>query len=367
MMRIVMAGPMPPMIGGMSTVIDDIAHSSLAREVELILFNTGKRTPEGRSLMQAVAARLNLWRAWWQAMTPVHHTLAHIHTCSGLSYFLDGIYVLLARLRGIPVVLHVHGARFDDFLDGLSPIALHIAHFIAQRADRVVVLSAEWKHKLAARLPGASLSVIENGVSIPPPISSDKVADEIIVLFLGNLCQRKGVWDLVACAGKLPSSVRLVLIGGEEDQGIASVLREYLARAGLEDRVQLTGPLTGNSKFSWLYRADIFVLPSYAEGVPISMLEAAAAGLPLIVTPVGGIPSVLSDEEHALFVQPGDRDALSSAMVRLIESPQLRTRLGHAAREHVLERYGIENSARKYLDLYRELRPAFFSPEPAGN
>lgn len=356
-MRVVMAGPLPPMIGGMSTVIDDIAHSSLAKNVDLMLFNTAKSTPEGRTLIAAVAARFALWRSWWNILSPAGQTLVHIHTCSGLSYFLDGIYAVLARLRGVPVVLHVHGARFDAFLDRLSPLTLFIARFIARRADRVVVLSDEWQKKLAARLPGASLSVIENGVSIPVRASAEKTSGEIIILFLGNLCQRKGVWDLLACAGKLPPAARLVLIGGEEDPGIAEKIREQLACDGTEDRVQLTGPLTGDAKFGWLYRADIFVLPSYAEGVPISMLEAAAAGLPLVVTPVGGIPSVLSDEKHALFVKPGDRDALCSAITRLIGDPELRQRLGHAAKDHVLVRYGIENSARLYLELYRTLRP----------
>lgn len=363
MMRVVMAGPLPPAIGGMATVIDDIAHSSLAREVELVLFNTGKRTPEGRSLMQAVRARFVLWRAWWQTLGSAHHTLAHIHTCSGLTYFLDGSYVLLARLRGVPVVLHVHGARFDNFLDGLSPLALGIARFIARRTARVVVLSGEWEKKLTARLPGAHLAVIENGVTEPPLIDVNKITSEIIVLFLGNLCQRKGVWDLVACAKALRPGVRLVLVGGEEDPGITGDLSKYLACEGLENRVELVGPAVGEAKFRWLRSADIFVLPSYAEGVPISMLEAAAAGLPLIVTPVGGIPSVLTDCEHALFVQPGDHDALISAINRLIEAPALRARLGAAAREHVLERYGIENTAHKYLDLYRELRPVLFLPQ----
>lgn len=363
MMRVVMAGPLPPMIGGMSTVIDDIAHSSLAREVELKLFDTGKRTPEGRSLMQAIETRFMLWRAWWQALGPAQSTLAHIHTCSGLTYFLDGLYVLLARLRGVPVVLHVHGARFDDFLDGLSPFMLGLARFIARHVARVVVLSGEWEKKLAARLPGAHLAVIENGVAEPRFVEVNKSEGEIIVLFLGNLCQRKGVWDLVACVGRLSPGARLVLVGGEEDPGIAATLREHLAREGLLEHVELAGSAVGEAKYRWLCRADIFVLPSYAEGVPISMLEAAAAGLPLIVTPVGGIPSVLTDGEHALFVQPGDHDALASAINRLAGEPLLRARLGGAAREHVLARYGIENTARKYLDLYRELKPALLSPQ----
>jgi glycosyltransferase involved in cell wall biosynthesis len=358
-----MAGPLPPAIGGMATVVNDIAASSLAREVELLLFDTAKRTPEGRSLVQAVGSRFALWRAWWRTLSPAPATVAHIHTCSGLSYFLDGAYVLLARLRGVPVVLHIHGARFDRFLDGLSPLSRSLARCIARRATRVVVLSAEWKQNLRERLPGAHVTIIENGVAEPLPFEGHKMPGEISVLFLGNLCQRKGVWDLVDCAQALPPGVRVVLVGGEEDPGIAKALQGHLVREGLQDRVKLVGPVVGEAKMRWLRGADMFVLPSYAEGVPISMLEAAAVGLPLIVTPVGGIASVLSDGEHAIFVQPGDREALVKAISHLAQTPSLRSTLGAAARAHVLATYGIERSAEKYLHLYRALRPALLLPK----
>lgn len=364
MLRVVMAGPLPPAIGGMATVIDDISRSSLAQKVDLVLFDTKKRTPEGRSLAAAVKARFAVWRDWLAALGSDGRTIAHIHTCSGLSFFLDGMLVLLARVRGVPAVVHVHGARFDAFLDGLAGPLRALARFLARRASRVVVLSAEWEQKLGQRLPMARLVVIENGVAEIPWASVPKEAGVITVLFLGNLCQRKGVWDLVASAKSLPDFVRTVLVGGEEDPGIADKLRNYLAREKLESKVLLAGPAVGEAKLEWLRRADIFVLPSYAEGVPISMLEALAAGLPAVLTPVGGIPSVLREGEHALFVTPGDQAELSNAIAQLAADAGLRRRLGEAARRHVLERYGIENSARKYFGLYRELKPALVDDAP---
>lgn len=355
-----MAGPLPPAIGGMATVIDDISRSSLVHDVELVLFDSGKRTPEGRSVWQAIKARFTLWRDWWQALHPSARTIAHIHTCSGLTYFLDGLYMLLARLRGVPVVMHVHGARFDAFLDGLSRPRLLLARFVARRAARVVVLSGEWQEKLSSRLPGARLTVIENGVAEAPVVAVEKPTGVITVLFLGNLCQRKGVWDLVACAPTLPSEVHLVFVGGEEDLGIMEELKARIRAEQLESRITLAGPAVGAAKFKWLRVADIFVLPSYAEGVPISMLEALAVGLPAVLTPVGGIPSVLRDGVHAVFVQPDDPAALAQAITRLAHDPILRMRLGEAARQHVLGNFGIERSAHKYLQLYGELRPDLF-------
>jgi len=362
MLRVVMAGPLPPAIGGMATVIDDISRSSLAQEVELILFDTGKRTVEGRTLWQAIRMRFSLWIAWSRALVPADRTIAHIHTCSGLTYFLDGVFGVLAKLCGTPVVLHVHGARFDTFLDGLATPLLWLARRIAKNADSVVVLSSEWQQKLSSRLPGAKLEVIGNGVAEPPQVAVEKVNGEILVLFLGNLCQRKGIWDLIACSGKLPPNVRLVLVGGEEEPGIAERVRSELAQQGLQKRVELVGPAVGEAKFRWLRQADIFVLPSYAEGVPISMLEALAAGLPAIITPVGGIPSVLRDREHALFVPPGDQGALNTAITELAGDANMRARMGESARQHVLKHYGVECSARKYLQLYERLKPGLLKP-----
>jgi len=99
-----MAGPLPPLVGGMSTVIEDLSRSSLAREVDLVLFDTRKPTREGRRLVEALGARLRLWRAWWASLGGTgradrRRTIAHIHTCSGLSFFLDAAYLLLAGLR----------------------------------------------------------------------------------------------------------------------------------------------------------------------------------------------------------------------------------------------------------------------------
>lgn len=351
--RVVMAGPLPPAVGGMATVIGDISHSSLAEQVQLVLFDTKKQTAENRPLWQGVTARLRLWRQWWRAVGG-GGVIAHIHTCSGLSYFLDGSLLLLARMRGVPVVLHVHGATFDKFLDSLSGIGRLVARWLARRAARIVVLSEEWRANLSKRLPGAHLAVIVNGVPIPETkmqVSDDDGATPI--LFLGNLGKRKGVWDLLEAAEHLPATARLILVGGEEEPGVAKEFVAALGRRHLESKVEYVGPAFGAEKHQWLARARIFVLPSYAEGLPISLLEAMAAGLPVVVTPVGGIPTVIRDGEEGLLVQPGDVAGLVRALKRLLEDATLRRHLGDAARTRCREQFGIENVARAYLDLYR--------------
>ena len=155
---------------------------------------------------------------------------------------------------------------------------------------------------------------------------------------------------------QVSAEVRVVLVGGEEEPGALEKARTEVTQLDLNERVIVAGPAFGADKYRWLCGADIFVLPSYAEGLPISMLEAMAAGLPMIVTPVGGIPSVITHDVDGLLVPPGDRIALAAAINRLAQDAALRQRLGTAARARCDAGYGIERSAAAYLMLYRELR-----------
>ena len=356
-LNVVMAGPLPPAIGGMATVIGDISQSSLAERVALVPFNTAKQTSEGRSLLTGIVARVSLWRRWVSALRGKGQSVAHIHTCSGLTYFLDGTLLIIARLLAKPVVLHIHGARFDRFLDELSGPMLFLARWLARRANRVVVLSETWRETLAHRLPGARLSVIANGVPVRDEAveEEDSASQTVSILFLGNLSQRKGVWELIDAMRTVPATAILALVGGEDDPGISDTAQARITESGMADRIKLIGPAYGEDKHRWLEKADIFVLPSHAEGLPIALLEAMGGGIPAVVTAVGAMPAVIDDGVQGKVVQPGDADALSAALTELVNDPVLRRTMGEAARKRCLADYGVERSAENYLRLYAEI------------
>jgi glycosyltransferase involved in cell wall biosynthesis len=352
---VVMAGPLPPLIGGMATVIDDISRSSLSKEVNLLLFDTAKRTPPSRPFWQGVVARINILKQWWSTVGSKPKVIAHIHTCSGLSFFLDSSLLVAAYLRRVPVVFHIHGARFDEFLSGLPAPALYLVRWLMRRTAKVIVLSEEWRQKLLQYIPDAPLLVIENGVPVPSEGPLKANSSDIKLLFLGNLCKRKGVWELLDAMRGCPPSVNLIFAGGEEDEGIGEKLNNKIKEYGLDSQVRWIGPVMGNDKNQILQNSDIFILPSYAEGLPISLLEAMCAGLAVVTTPVGGIPTVVKHNEEGLVVPVGDREALAKAINRLAQSSELRNRLGQKARTTCANKYGIEKAAAKYLEMYREI------------
>lgn len=356
--RVIMAGPRPPAIGGMASVVDDLFTSSLHTTTTIELFDTGKQTTENRRLVDAVLARLRMWGQWWRSLGERPVPIAHIHTCSGLSYFLDGALLLLARLRGAPVILHIHGGRFDAFLDGLGPFGSAVARLIARRASRIIVLSQGWREQLEPRLPGAHLCVIENAVPLRAVDPVIRKRQPPLILFLGALCKDKGVEELVRAFAHLKREAELAIVGPETEASFVARIRVIAAELGIEGRLHIPGPTRGDEKNAWLAKAAIFALPSYVEGQPISVLEAMAAALPVIATTVGALPSMIESGRTGLLVEPGDVDALARAMDLLLGDAALRVEMGERGLRHCERRYGIERAVKELRALYADVGAA---------
>lgn len=358
-LRVIMTGPMPPSVGGMTTVLSDLGESNLAAQVDLVFFNTAKTTPEGRRLSEALLSKWRLWSDWVRLLNSKSKTIAHIHTCSGFTFFLDGVLVCLARLCSVRVVMHIHGAKFDQFLDGLHPILLGLARWLFRRCDVIIVLSDSWEIELQKRLGEQSFSVIANGVPLIEGFTRQaRIRKDVNVLFLGNLTERKGVLDLLDAMRHVDNAV-LHMVGGEEQIGIVDKVKQLIEQQKLNDKVILHGVKSGQDKQQFLQDADIFVLPSYAEGMPVALLEAMAFGLPVIVSNVGGIPAVVTNEVEGFLITAGNREQLTSALKQLVSNPELREKMGQAGRTRCKSQFSIDATADKLLNLYWKIFPEF--------
>jgi glycosyltransferase involved in cell wall biosynthesis len=130
-------------------------------------------------------------------------------------------------------------------------------------------------------------------------------------------------------------------------------MRELAASLGLAERVHFLG--NRRDVPDLLGAMDIFVLPSHSEGVSLAVLEAMAAGLPVIVSEVGGLPEIVRHEENGLLIPPKDPEALAKSLAQLLDSPDLAKRLGAKAREHIQEKYSLEQMSRAVNEAYDEL------------
>lgn len=350
-----MTGPLPPAVGGMASVLGALRDSSLSKQVDLQLFETGKTTPENRPLWQGITARLSLLLRWWKELGRTPRPIAHIHTCSGFTFFLDGLLLLLAKARKSPTILHIHGGRFDSFLDGLNFAAAMLARWLSRKADLVIVLSHDWQKRLSGRLAGAKFKEVPNGVPTPSKSPFPKQSDIPRFIFLGTLSNGKGVHVLVQAASTAKIPWALELAGTEDSPGYMTKTRNEIKRLGLTDRVKLLGPIVGYEKTLLFQQADGFVLPSLAEGLPMALLEAMAAGLPVVVTAVGAIPEVVREGIEGFLVPPENAIELANALDRLASSNELRERMGKAASIACEEKYGIERMVVALMDIYSTL------------
>jgi glycosyltransferase involved in cell wall biosynthesis len=173
-----------------------------------------------------------------------------------------------------------------------------------------------------------------------------------LIVSVGRLKAPKDFLTLVRALGKLPpDSVDAVIVGEGPDRGL---LEQEIARLGLLGRIRLAGER--NDVPELLAGADVFVLPSASEGMPVSVLEAMAAGLPVVASRVGGVPEQVTDGRTGLLVAPGDPDQLAAALGRLVDDGELRLRLGSAARARAEEAFDLEPFRRAHVELYsREL------------
>jgi glycosyltransferase involved in cell wall biosynthesis len=278
--------------------------------------------------------------------------LVHAHSASDASFWRKSVFVTTAFIARVPVVFHMHGAEFISFWREGSSLRKAVIKEILTRSSTVISLSDSWRKDLLTIAPAARVVVVPNPVEVRA--RDNRFRHPCRLLFLGRIGDRKGSFDLLqalAIVKSLHGEVRLYCGGDGE-------LARFSGRAGelgLAANVVLLGWVRGMAKHRQLSRATLFVLPSHAEGLPMALLEAMACGVPVITTPVGGIPELVRDGVDGLLVPPGDPRALAEAIDRLLSDEKLRERLAASAWDRVASRYSVPSVVDRIEDVYRRL------------
>ncbi len=278
----------------------------------------------------------------------------HVHSASRASFWRKSIFITLAMCAKCPVILHLHGGGFARFYDAeCGKVRRRIIRFFLERATRVIVLSERWRAWITGIADNRQVVCIPNPV--PPAEEWSLSPRRNMVLFLGRLERRKGIFDLLDAVAALRAHIPdLELVcAGDGDPGPVA---RYAGRLGIEDAVSLPGWVGPAEKQSLMNLAAVYVLPSYAEGLPVSLLEAMAAGVPVAATSVGGIPDVVADGVNGFLFAPGDRPMLQRLLRRLMHDPELGKRMALAARETVRLRFSAEHVLAQLDKLYGDLK-----------
>jgi glycosyltransferase involved in cell wall biosynthesis len=281
------------------------------------------------------------------------HSVMHVHGASRASFWRKSIYMAIGLLAGWRIVFHLHGGAFARFhKDECGPIGRAAIHFFLDRAAWIVVVSESWKEWAQGITSNRRIVCIPNPVSLPSVVSQAR--EPGLVVFSGRCEASKGIFDLLDAAGVLRAQVPGLRIECAGDGDLGNVQR-YAASMNLASRVKMRGWLGKEAAEELLSRASVLVLPSHAEGLPMSVLEAMAAGCPVVASRVGGIPDLITDGVDGLLVPPGDPRALAAALQRILRDPAFARQLGNAARQTIANRYTAERSIERLEQIYAGL------------
>ncbi len=279
-------------------------------------------------------------------------SIAHIHTSTYGSFLRKSILLSVCKLLGFKTILQLHGADFDTFLDEIGSLR---AGRIFKKADVVLALSESWLKTIHEHLPELqNLEVLYNPCTpLHARIIRETAPHETVrILFTGRLGKRKGSYDLVSACHKVRAFNFTLDLYGDGD---ILQTQQLVASYGLESRIRVF-PWMEYSKLQTLYsHYHIFVLPSYCEGMPMSLLEAMANGLPAVTTNIKGIKECIKDGINGFLVAPGDIDTLSERLEALILDQELRERMGNSARETAAATFSPDLIAERLLSVYQRL------------
>lgn len=258
--------------------------------------------------------------------------IVHIHVSSGGSFMRKSLVVLISKLFGRKVILHVHAGGFKVFLNKSSSLLKRYILHILNTADEIIVLSKEWKVYFDSILKKGNSVIVNNPVKVPLTVKDNLVQSPIKILYLNHITANKGIFDVVETfkqhASSLKGSFKLVIAGAGDG---LDKFNSMIECNELKDLVDFKGWVSGKQKDDLINDCNIFILTSYFEGLPMSVLESMALGKAIIASEVGGIPSVVRPGENGWLVQAGDINALYKVLLEIKSHPS------------VVEEYGLNS------------------------
>jgi len=283
------------------------------------------------------------------------------------NFYANVFSIPAARLAGVPCIV----ASIRDMGVYLTPMQLRVQRWVCGLADRVVVNADAVRNwlvedgyaagKIHVIRNGARMPVFDKGIARPRVRAGLGIpAAAKVVMMVSRLNPQKGVEHLLESAPAILARVPdawFVIVGDvvmeskEREEAYARLLASRASELGVAERVIFTG--LRRDIPSLLAASDMSVLPSLSEGLPNSVIEAMAIGLPVVATEVGGIPELIRQGRSGLLVPPGDTAALAESVIAVLNNPFLSKRLGEAARLHIQTGFSFEKMFQETVALYR--------------
>lgn len=331
----------------------------LSGDIRVIRFIVGRRRTGIRSRIGPVNLVIDTLRLTY-VLLRYRIDVVHINPSLNVrSVLRDGVFLFIMKVLGTKnIVVFMHG--WDEELARRisgSALAAQLARDLLGQASRIFVLSSRFKDYLCGIGVGKELITVTTTMfdgGIFKNIDRSRNDDQVRIIFLSRMVREKGIYDLLDAflrlKDKYPGLTLIYAGDGAEEE----ILRDRVNDCGIEGRVSFLGFLRGSHKAEILINSDIFVLPSYSEGLPVSMLEAFAAGLPVITTAVGGIPDIFQDGVNGVLLDRVDAGLLASAIGSLVENKAKREEIGRHNKDIAWRCYEARRVTEQIESIYKE-------------
>lgn len=355
MKKVCMVVPNKMVKGGIAAVVNGYRGSQLEKDYEITYVESYKDGSKFDKLLKGICSYFHFAKI----LLFNKPDIVHIHSSFGPSFYRKMPFIYMASVCRIPIVNHIHGADFDEFYVNASESKKKKVKKIYEKCSVLIALSEEWKECLSQIVSPSKISIVENYSILHEDALKQRLERKCnnIVLFLGELGKRKGCYDIpevIAQVKKSIPDVRFVLAGAG-DEVDEKAIKELIAEKGVSDNVKFPGWVRGDTKDKLLREADVFFLPSYNEGMPMSVLDAMGYGFPVVSTNVGGIPKIVHDGENGYCCDPGDVNRFAKRITKILLDGKERKSFGEASWKIVKEGYSLEAHLNRIEQAYKQV------------
>lgn len=344
-LNVVMIGADRSVHGGVSAVVNNYYKAGLDKKVNLQYIGTMVDGSKFRKLLRAFSSYLRFLVALLQM------DILHVNMAADASFYRKKIFIDTAAFFHKKILIHEHGGDFQSFYyEKNNENGRRLIRKTLNKAQVFVVLSQEWAEFFKPIVNKEKIIILENAVLIPPTPKTSY--DDHNLLFLGRLCNEKGISELldaVSIVSQKYPNIRLYLGGIWEDNNLkkkAVILKKH---------VKYLGWIDDKKKERCMEKCSIFVLPTYFEGQPISLLEAMAKGMAVVSTEVGGIPQIVTSGRDGILIPPKDTQALAKSICELLDDTDTKKQLGINARARVTQSYNIRERVDELVAIYANM------------
>ena len=326
--------------GGIAAVVSGYYGSKLEQDYDMIYVGSYKDGGKLTKLFKGICGYFHFAKV----LLVDRPDIVHMHSSFGPSFYRSLPFIYMSSWAKKPMIDHIHGSEFDKLYTNASERKKKLVRKAWGKCNRFIVLSESWKERFSEVIPNEKMTVIENYSIVKDGINRSQCHNQ--VLFLGAINQMKGCYDMVDVIKRVAEvvpDIKMVVAGaGEIEQVKSKAIAE-----GVAEHFAFPGWVRGEQKEKLLKESDVFFLPSYTEGMPMSVLDAMGYGLPIVASNVGGIPRIVHEGENGFMREPGDTAGFAEAIIQIMTSDAMRINMGKQSMEIVKERYSLE----KHIEL----------------